>query len=131
MFGFFHTILVVLSYVIGLSFSPEIATTMAFYVLNINQMFYLASMRSGQPFYKSKPYKNKWFLIAVGFCFALVALFAFTPLQSLLKLVTLSGGQWLIVFGLSTSMLIFSELYKIVEKWIKNKKVRGLGPLNG
>ncbi|MBQ8444477.1 MAG: calcium-translocating P-type ATPase, PMCA-type [Clostridia bacterium] len=120
--GALQTILVVLSYVLGLKFSPEIATTMAFYTLNINQMFYLASMRTRSPFYKSKPYKNKWFLIAVGFCFALVALFAFTPLQSILKLVSLAGSQWLIVLVLSSSMLVLSEVYKLLENLITKKR---------
>ncbi|MBR2433309.1 MAG: cation-transporting P-type ATPase, partial [Clostridia bacterium] len=99
--GALQTILVVLSYVIGLKYSPEIATTMAFYVLNLNQMFYLASMRTKSPFYKSKPYKNKWFLIAVAFCVVLFMIFAITPLGSILKLVSLSSGQWLIVVALS------------------------------
>jgi len=120
--GVIQTILVVVSYVIGLSFSPEIATTMAFYVLNLNQMFYLASMRTNAPFYKSKPHKNKWFLFAIVFCFGLVALFAFTSLQSLLKLVSLSGVQWFIVIGLSASMLVLSEIYKLIEKGLKTRR---------
>ena len=89
--GLFQTLFVVLAYVIGISFYNEgIAVTMSFYTLNIIQMFYLASMRTNANIFKSKPLKNKFFLLAVGFCFLLVALFAFTPLKYLLNLRTLN-----------------------------------------
>lgn len=120
--GAIQTALVVAAYFIGLNSSPELATTMAFYTLNIIQMFYLASMRTKTCILKSKPYKNKWFLIAVGFCFALVALFALTPLGNVLKLASLSLAQWGIIFALSVSMLLFSEFYKIIEKLSARKR---------
>ncbi len=121
--GLFQTLFVVLAYVIGISFYNEgIAVTMSFYTLNIIQMFYLASMRTNANIFKSKPLKNKFFLLAVGFCFLLVALFAFTPLKYLLNLRTLNLLQWSIVFGFSLLMLIISEIYKMIEKRILNKK---------
>ena len=121
--GLFQTLFVVLAYVIGISFYNEgIAVTMSFYTLNIIQMFYLASMRTNVNIFKSKPLKNKFFLIAVGFCFLLVALFAFTPLKYLLNLRTLNLLQWSIVFGFLLLMLIISEIYKMIEKRILNKK---------
>lgn len=121
--GLFQTLFVVLAYVIGISFYNEgIAVTMSFYTLNIIQIFYLASMRTNANIFKSKPLKNKFFLIAVGFCFVLVALFAFTPLKYLLNLRTLNLLQWSIVFGFSLLMLIISEIYKMIEKRILNKK---------
>ena len=121
--GLFQTLFVVLAYVIGINFYNEgIAVTMSFYTLNIIQMFYLASMRTNANIFKSKPLKNKFFLIAVGFCFLLVALFAFTPLKYLLNLRTLNLLQWSIVFGFSLLMLIISEIYKMIEKRILNKK---------
>lgn len=120
--GAIQTALVVAAYFIGLKSSPEIATTMAFYSLNIIQMFYLASMRTKSSIFKSKPHKNKWFLIAVGFCFTLVALFALTPLQGVLKLVSLSLSQWGVILGLSVAMLVLSEIYKVIEnKVMKNR----------
>lgn len=122
--GLVQTILVVLAYVIGINFFNEaVAVTMAFYTLNIIQFFYLASMRTNASIFKSKPLKNKIFLLAVGFCFALVALFAFTPLRGLLKLEVLSGAQWLIIFGLSFAMLVISEIYKMLENMIRKKKL--------
>lgn len=123
--GIVQTVLVVLSYVIGLHcFGEGIAVTMAFYTLNIIQFFYLASMRTNSPIYKSKPYKNKFFLLAVGFCFALVLLFALTPLRTLLKLEVLSIGQWGIILGLSMLMLVISEIYKRFENLVIKKRPR-------
>ena len=121
--GFFQTICVVIAYILGVTFyNPQIATTLAFYTLNIIQMFYLASMRTEANIFKSKPFKNKFFLLAVGFCFGLTALFAFTPLKNLIRLESLSLTQWGIVFGLSVAMLIVCEIYKIIEKNIKKTK---------
>ncbi len=121
--GLVQTLLVVLAYVIGLNcFGESVAVTMAFYTLNIIQFFYLASMRTNASIFKSKPHKNKFFLLAIGFCFALVALFAFTPIRGLLKLAVLSPWQWAIIFILSLSMLIVSELYKVIERLIEKRK---------
>ena len=121
--GLFQTLFVVLSYVIGIKYYNEgVAITMSFYCLNIIQMFYLASMRTNVNIFRSKPYKNKFFLLAVGFCFALVALFAFSPLQTLLGLRTLNLTQWGVVFGFSFLMLVVSEIYKFIEKRIIRRK---------
>ena len=123
--GMVQTLLVVLSYIIGLYvFGEYTATTMAFYTLNMIQMFYLASMRTNALFYKSKPHKNKFFLLAVGFCFALIALFTFTPLRSIFGLEKLSFSAWLIILGLCILMLLISELYKFCEKKILAKKLK-------
>ena len=121
--GLFQTLFVVLAYVIGIKcYNEGIAVTMAFYTLNIIQMFYLASMRTNASIFRSKPLENKFFLLAVGFCFVLIALFAFTPLQMLLNLRTLNLTQWLIIFGFSFAMLVVSEIYKVIEKHIISKK---------
>ena len=123
--GLIQTLLVVISYVIGLYvYGQYTATTMAFYTLNMIQMFYLASMRTNQPFYRSKPFKNKFFILAVSFCFALVALFALTPLHTLFGLETLSLQAWIVIFALCFAMLAISEFYKFCEKKILEKKQR-------
>lgn len=121
--GMVQTLLVVVSYIIGLyCFGQYTATTMAFYTLNMIQMFYLASMRTIAPIHKSKPLKNKFFLLAVGFCFGLIALFAFTPLRGIFGLEKLSIGAWLVILALCFSMLIISEIYKFFENKILSKK---------
>lgn len=121
--GLFQTLYVVGAYIIGIMFfSPEIATTLAFYTLNIIQMFYLASMRTDVNIFRSKPHKNKFFLLSLLLCFGLTALFAFTPLRTILRLEALSLVQWGIVFGFSVVMLVTSEIYKILEKSVRKKK---------
>lgn len=121
--GLFQTIFVVLAYTIGANYYCQgVAMTMGFYSLNILQMFYLASIRTDKAFYKSKPWENKLFLLAVGFCFVLIGLFAFTPLREVLSLEKLSFIQWLIIFALSFAMLIVSEIYKYLEKKIRRRK---------
>ena len=123
--GLFQTLFVVLAYAIGIQFYNEgIAITMSFYTLNIIQMFYLASMRTNSSIFKSKPLQNKFFLLAIAFCFVLIALFAFTPLQTILNLRTLNWTQWGIILGFSMAMLIISEIYKIIEKKILFKKTK-------
>ena len=121
--GLFQTLYVVAAYVLGVyMFSPQVGTTLAFYTLNIIQMFYLASMRTDVNIFRSKPHKNKFFLLSLLLCFGLTALFAFTPLRTVLRLESLSLVQWGIVFGFSVVMLVTSEIYKIIEKTIRKKK---------
>lgn len=121
--GLFQTLFVVLTYILGIQFfNAQIASTMSFYTLNIVQMFYLMSMRTNSSVFKSKPWQNKFFLLAIAFCAVLVVLFAFTPLRTLLKLEELSGIQWGIVFGLSALMLVVSEIYKLIERVVLKKK---------
>lgn len=121
--GLFQTLFVVLTYILGIQFfNAQVASTMSFYTLNIVQMFYLMSMRTNSSVFKSKPWQNKFFLLAIAFCAVLVVLFAFTPLRTLLKLEELSGIQWGIVFGLSALMLVVSEIYKLIERAVLKKK---------
>lgn len=121
--GLFQTIFVVLAFSIGANYYCHgVGMTMGFYTLNILQMFYLASIRTEKPFLKSKPWENKLFLVAVGFCFLLITLFAFTPLRIVLSLEKLSFAQWTIIFALSFGMLIVAEIYKCIEHKILNKK---------
>ena len=121
--GLVQTLFVVLSYILGLYIWGQFtATTMSFYTLNMIQMFYLASMRTVTPFYKSKPFKNKFFIIAVSFCFLLIGLFAFTPLRAIFGLEKLSFEAWMIILMLCFAMFAVSEIYKFIEKKIIAKK---------
>ena len=120
--GLVQTILVIVAYVLGIHYSTEVAVTMSFYTLNLVQMFYLASMRTVAPCWKSKPHKNLLFIISMLFCFALLAIFAFTPVMNILSLVALNGIQWGIVLGLSFGVFLSSEIYKLIENYIKKKK---------
>lgn len=124
--GLVQTLLTVLSYYIGLRFFGEsVGVTMAFYTLNIIQMFYLASMRTNGAMIKSNPFKNLFFIASIVFCFGLIALLAFTPLGALLSLVPLTDMQWLIIFGLSVVMMLASELFKLFS-YVMSKKSKNI-----
>jgi len=121
--GLIQTLLVVGAYAFGLKlYNQYVASTMAFYTLNIVQMFYLASMRTNGNMFKTNPFKNKFFTISILFCFGLLAILALTPLNSMLKLVHLNWVQWSIIIGFSIIMMLASELYKWVYKLISKKK---------
>lgn len=121
--GIIQTLLVVGAFAFGLSLYNEyVASTMAFYTLNIVQMFYLASMRTSGNMFKSNPFKNKFFMLSIAFCFGLIALIALTPLEKMLKLVPLNSLQWLVIFLLSVGMMFASELFKFIYKHISKKK---------
>lgn len=121
--GIIQTLLVIVSYYFGLKLYNEyVASTMAFYTLNIVQMFYLASMRTNGNMFKSNPFKNKFFTLAIAFCFGLLALIAFTPLAKMLKLVSLNALQWGVIFGLSVIMMFASEGFKVIYKLFSKKK---------
>ena len=121
--GLIQTVLVVLAYVFGLKlYNQYVASTMAFYTLNIVQMFYLASMRTNGNMFKSNPFKNKFFTLAIAFCFGLLGIIALSPLSKMLKLVPLNALQWFIIFALSIFMMLASEAFKWVYKLFVKKK---------
>lgn len=120
--GLVQTILTIVSYFIGLHFfGEEVGVTMAFYTLNIIQMFYLASMRTNGPIFKANPFKNKFFIASLAFCFGLIALIALTPLHRVLSLCSLDGIHWLIIFGLSLIMMFASEIFKLCHYLIAKR----------
>lgn len=120
--GLVQTILTIVSYFIGLHFfGEEVGVTMAFYTLNIIQMFYLASMRTNGPMIKANPFKNKFFIASLAFCFGLIALIALTPLHRVLSLCSLDGIHWLIIFGLSLIMMFASEVFKLCHYLIAKR----------
>ena len=96
-----------------------IATSMAFYTLNIVQFFYLVSIRTEKSIFKSNPFKNKFIILAILFAGGLLALIAITPLHKILGLATLNGFEWLYIFIVSIVMLFASELCKL---WLRVKQ---------
>ncbi len=120
--GLVQTALTMLAFFIGLKTGgQETGVTVAFYTLNIIQMFYLFSMRTNGSMFKANPFKNKIFLASLAFAFGLLALIAFTPLHTVLKLVTLPAWLWGVIFGLSSAMMLASELFKLFY-WLYEKK---------
>lgn len=121
--GLVQTVLTIISYVIGLKlYGESTAMSMAFFTLNIIQMFYLFSMRTNGFILRSNPFKNKVFILAIVFTFGLLALINYTPLGTLLSLERLGGEQLAIIFIVSFFMLLASELFKLGHYLIQKKK---------
>ncbi len=121
--GILQTLLTVAAFAFGLFlYNAHVARTMAFFTLNIIQMFYLASMRTNGNMFKSNPFKNKFFILSIAFCLLIVFLVILTPLGSLLKLVPLNWLQWCVILGLSVTMMLCSEAYKFIARLISKKK---------
>mgnify|MGYP005768925909 FL=1 len=111
------------AYFFGLFLYGEpIAITMAFYTLNLIQLFYMFTARTKECCFKTNPFKNKFFNISLLVGFGMLLLMAFTGFGKLLQLESLDIYCWLVVLGLSVSIIFIGELYKLIEKKIKHQK---------
>ncbi len=121
--GALQTVITLLSYYIGLKcYSAEVGATMAFYTLNLLQLFFLLSVRCECGIFKSNIFKNKMMIISLIFGFGLLAIIAFTPLREVLRLSHLSWSAWLIVVFLSLAVIVVNEVLKkpsrkSIKKW--------------
>lgn len=120
--GVVQTILTMGAYLFGLFMHNEaIAITMAFYTLNLIQLFYMFTARTKEFCFKSNPFKNKFFSLSLIVGFGLLLILATTGLGSLLKLEKLNFSCWMIVLTFSVSIIFIGEFYKWIEKKIKRK----------
>lgn len=121
--GIIQTIAIVLAFGIGYKMfsSNQIATSMAFYTLNLAQFAYLLSIRVNTSAFVNNPFKNKWIWIAIGFGLFVLILMAFTPIGSVLGLVNVTLNEWLIILGIVIFVFLISELIKIILKKQLNK----------
>lgn len=121
--GLMQTALTMGAYLFGLFLHNEaVAITMAFYTLNLIQLFYMFTARTKECCLRSNPFKNKFFVLALALGFGLLALMAFTDFGKILKLEPLNLSCWLVVLGLSLSIIFLGEIYKFVEKLLRRKK---------
>lgn len=122
--GIVQTVIILLSFVIGLkTMGQTTAMTMAFYSLNMIQLFFLLSARTERSVFRSNPFKNRLMLAAFVFGFGVLAIIALTPLHEVLQLTSLSPILWIITILLSMSIVIINEVYKL---FCKRKKKKGL-----
>lgn len=122
--GAVQTFLTMGAYLYGLFCHNEyVATTMAFYTLNLIQLFYMFTARTKESCFKSNPFKNKFFNLSLLVGFGLLGLMIFTDFGKVLKLQSLDTLSWLVVFGLSISIIFIGEIYKFLEKKIRKKKL--------
>lgn len=97
------------------------ATTMAFVTINLVEMLYLLSARSNNSIFKTSHFKNMWLIAAVALCLVVLLVVMFTPLSGVLGLVSLGWREWLVVIGLSISIIPANEAYKYFASLIRRK----------
>lgn len=102
----------------GLDTSPQLAQTMAFMVLSISQLFHALNLRSRtHSILDVGLFKNKWLILTIVFSIILQIMVSSLPIfQLLLKTVALDPLCWLIVFGLSFSVILVNEISKWIAK---------------
>ena len=117
--GIIQTLLTMGAYLFGLFLhGEEIAITMAFYTLNLIQLFYMFTAITNESIFKANPFKNKFFNFSLFIGFGLLGLMIFTDFGKLLKLQSLNATCWLVVLALSISIIFIGEIYKVVERKI-------------
>ncbi len=122
--GIVQTAIIISSFAIGLTYSPEVATTMAFVSLNLVQLFYLLSIRDDGFILSKRFFTNKWMWLALCSGIALLTLVVATPVNSILGLTILNIKQLGITIALSLAVCVFSEILKWVLRKINNSKNR-------
>ena len=121
--GIIQTLLTLSAYIFGLfMYNESVAMTMAFYTLNLIQLFYMFTARTKECCFKSNPFKNKFFSLALGAGLGLLVLIATTGFKDLLKLSSLDASCWIIVLLLSISIIFIGEIYKVAENRIKSRR---------
>ena len=121
--GIIQTLLTLSAYIFGLfMYNESVAMTMAFYTLNLIQLFYMFTARTKECCFKSNPFKNKFFSLALGAGLGLLILIATTGFKDLLKLSSLDASCWIIVLLLSISIIFIGEIYKVVENKIRLRR---------
>lgn len=120
--GVLQTILTMSAYLFGyFLYDTLTATTMAFYTLNLLQLFYMFTARCKEHIFRSNPFKNKMFTLSMVLGIGLLVLIATTPLREVLKLCNLDAICWVIVLVFSLSIILFGEIYKFIENKISKK----------
>jgi len=122
--GTLQTILTLLAFYIGLvNYGSEVGATMAFYTLNLLQLFFLLSVRCECGMFKSNIFKNKMMITSLVFGFGMLFVIAVSPLREILKLSNLPVVCWGVVFGLSLIVIVANEIMKrfLFKKTCKKK----------
>lgn len=99
----------------GSAYDVKTAHTMTFMVLSISQLFHCLNLRSlDHSIFKVGVLKNR--LLAATFIIGVLlqtAVASLPPFQMILKTASLDLQCWLIVFGLSASLILINEISKL------------------
>ena len=93
------------------------AQTLALTLLAVYQWFNAFNSRSETRSAFRSLFTNRWLVVAMGIVItAQIAVVHWPPLQKLLGTTSLSLGEWLMIVGIATSILLYEEIAKVVRK---------------
>jgi len=96
----------------------DYARTIAFTTLMILQMYNVMNCRSDHISVFRNFFSNKWLLGAVLSSICLQILIIYTPLKDIFNTTPISLSDWGYIFLVSSSVLVFGEIVKVVRKKI-------------
>lgn len=110
-----------IAYFIGNTYSPEIATTMAFLTLSTVQLVHSFNMKSQHgTVFTRRIFKNTMLNFGAMLPMVLMILIINVPfLNDIFKVVSLNGTQWAICVGLAFIALPVVEVIKAIQRKIK------------
>ena len=123
-FGLYMTAVTVGVFAVSLKlFGNEIATAITFLTISFLELFQSFNIRSEKKSaFKSGFFSNKVLLITVAAGILINVILAVSPLAPSFGLVNLKFKHWLIVFGLSLSVIPVGELYKLCVRHLPHIK---------
>ena len=117
-----QTCLIVGSFIVinSITHDNSLATTFAFAVLSLSQIFYLITVRTKNSIFSSSPFYNKVFWLTMFLSIAItVAVISIAPLAFIFEFTALSLNHWLMVFVLAISIIPVMEIFKLIAKLTK------------
>lgn len=125
-FGGYITLAIVAAFALSLAlWDNAVATTVTFLALSFAELFHAFNVRTEEGFALGKGFaSNKILLLTVALGIALNVILCVVPFfAEAFGLVALNGVQWLIVAGVSLSVIPVGDLYKLLFR----KKLRRAG----
>jgi len=113
-------------YILGGSFRPEVAMTMAFITLSLIQLLHAYNSRSQtHSLFASNPFKNKMLNYAVLAGLALTAITFIPAFQTFMGTTMLSLKEFAIAIGCALAIIPAVEIQKLIENIVfKSKQQR-------
>lgn len=125
-FGAYITVVTVGVYAFSLfNYGASVATTMTFLVISFLELFHSFNVRSEYTsLIKCGVFSNKTLICTLLIAIVVNVIACTTPLGALLGVVPLNAVQWVIVFGLALSVIAVGEIYKLVIRKLRKRKIK-------
>lgn len=113
-------------YVIGINmYEPKTASTLAFFCINIMQLFHAVNLKTSHSIFKTNIFANKMFNLSFVLSIGLILLVAFVkPLSLAFGLVALNSFQWLLVITFSIAIIPLVEIAKFCSKKFTKQRIK-------